>query len=69
MKRKWLATFMCALMLVACVPMGALSVAAGKQGDLTYVIENGKVTITDCGALAAGEGRAADDARHRQLHL
>ena len=43
------------LLLLGVLTIGAVSVSAARGGDLTYIIVNDEVTITDCNTSATGE--------------
>ena len=55
MKRKLLSVLMVTVMLLTCIPLGAVSVSAARSGPLTYEINKGHVVITDCHYSASGE--------------
>ena len=46
---------LCLLMTIALLPQQALAESNGTYGALTYSIENGQVTITDCDSDVGGE--------------
>lgn len=46
MKRKLLSVLLVTVMLLTCVPLGALSVSAETEGDYTYTVTDGEATIT-----------------------
>ena len=50
MKRKILFSFM--LACISALVFGALNVSADTYGDLTYIIDNEKITITGCSQSA-----------------
>lgn len=52
--KKLLSILVSLMLLLAMLPLGAVSVSAGTYGDLTYTISSGEVTITACSWRASG---------------
>ena len=55
MKKKLLSVLLATVLLLTCIPLGALGVSAaesGTTGDCTWTFNNGKLTITGSGKMA-----------------
>ena len=52
--KRYLSILSAIVLLMACIPIGSVSVSADTYGDLTYTISGGEVTITACSWRASG---------------